>query len=99
MLPKNWKILFENGGKIPKTMSFFNECTHKIILDRCSFQISEKKEFEAQLNPLKRQAINQFVFYAPYFKEEGDLIVKVYSMYTLYSIFLVYKLWPFFLIL
>ena len=49
-------------------MRFCNECKEKYC-DRCNIQYNENKEFEANLNLLKREAPNEFGHMLPYFKE------------------------------
>ena len=56
MLPKSWK---KNHSKVelsnqPAKMRFCNECNDKILCDGCKGQTNENKEFEANLNLLKR---------------------------------------------
>ena len=50
-------------------MWFCNECNDRKICDRCNNQINENKDFEANLNLLKRQAPNQFAHMLPCFKD------------------------------
>ena len=50
-------------------MRFCDECNDKIICDRCNNQIDEIKEFETNLNELKRQVPNQFIHMLPFYKE------------------------------
>ena len=69
LLPKIWKNSFNNGIVVPAKMRFCNECSKEKSCDRCNNQITENKEFEANLNLLKRQAYNQFGYLLPYFEE------------------------------
>ena len=41
-------------------MRFFNECNDKKVWNKCNNQINENKEFEANLNEIKRQPPNEF---------------------------------------
>ena len=50
-------------------MRFCDECTDKTMCDECDNQVNENKEFEANLNLLKRKAPSQFGHKPPYFKE------------------------------
>ena len=65
MLPRSWKKSFNNGVIIPKKMGFCNECTDKKLCNKCNNQINENKEFEANLNLLKRKAPNNFGYMLP----------------------------------
>ena len=60
ILPRSWKKLFENGVKIPTKMRQCNVCKDGVFCSTCNNQINENKEFEANLNLLKREAPNQF---------------------------------------
>ena len=66
-LPRSWKKSFDNGINIPKKMRFCNECNDKKMCDKCNNQINENKEFEANLNELKRHAPNDFGHMLPYY--------------------------------
>ena len=54
---KKW---FDNGIIIPVKMRFCNECNVKKVCNKCNNQINENKEFEANLNELKRRPPNDF---------------------------------------
>ena len=45
-----------------------NKCKDGIVCTTCNNQINESKEFEANLNELKRHAPNQFGYMLPYYK-------------------------------
>ena len=68
MLPKVWKKSFINGVVIPTKIGHFEEFEGKIVCDRCSFQVNENKEFEGNLNLLKRKPLSQFGHMLPYYK-------------------------------
>ena len=68
MLPKCWKKSFNSRVMIPTKMRFYNKGNDKITCKRCNSQIKQKKEFETNLNELKRQALNQFGHMIPYYK-------------------------------
>ena len=68
MLPRSWKKSFDSGMIIPTKMKFRNECNVKKMCDKCNNQINENKEFEANLNKLKRQPPNEFGYMLPYYK-------------------------------
>ena len=55
MLPRSWKKSFKNGVKIPTKMRQCNSCRDGILCTTCNNQINENKEFEANLNELKRK--------------------------------------------
>ena len=67
MLPRSWKKSFDSGIIIPAKMRFFNECNGKKTCNKCNNQINENKEFEANLNELKRHAPNDFGHMLPYY--------------------------------
>ena len=68
LLPKIWKKTFDSGKMIPTKIRFCNECNDKKLCNKCNIQINEKKEFEANLNELKRHPPNEFGRMLPYFK-------------------------------
>ena len=67
MLPRSWKKSFHNGIRIPTKMRFCNECNDNKMCNKCNHQINENKEFEANLNELKRQPPNEFGYMLPYY--------------------------------
>ena len=67
ILPRSWKKSFENGVIIPTKMRQCNVCKDGIICSTCNNQINENKEFEANLNLLKRKAPNEFGYMLPYY--------------------------------
>ena len=67
MLPKSWKKSFDNGIIIPAKMRFCNKCNDKKLCDICNNQINENKEFEANLNELKRYKSNDCGHMLPYY--------------------------------
>ena len=60
MLPRSWKKSFDSGINIPTRMRFFNECNDQKVCNKCDNQINENKEFEANLNELKRDPPYEF---------------------------------------
>ena len=66
MLPKSWKKSFDSGIIIPTKMRFCNECNDNKMCVKCNNHINENKEFEANLNLLKRNAPNEFGYMLPY---------------------------------
>ena len=68
MLPKSRKKSFDNGVIIPTKMRQCSECKDGILCATCNNQINENKEFEANLNLLKRKAPNNFGYMLPYYK-------------------------------
>ena len=48
-------------------MRFCNGCDDKKVCNKCNNQINENKEFEANLNLLKRKAPNEFGYMLPYY--------------------------------
>ena len=65
MLPRSWKKSFDGGIFIPKKMRFCSECNDEKLCDKCNNQINENKEFEANLNLVKRKAPNKFGYMLP----------------------------------
>ena len=68
MLPRSWKNSIKSGVIIPKKMRFCNECKDVVLCTTCNNQFNEHKEFEANLNELKRHPPNEFGFMFPYLK-------------------------------
>ena len=66
MLPRSWKKSFDSGIIIPTKRRFCNECNDRKMGDKCNNQINEIKEFEANLNELKRHPLNEFGYMLPY---------------------------------
>ena len=50
-------------------MRFCKECKDGILCMTCNNQVNENKEFEVNLNLLKRKAPNQFGYMLAYYKE------------------------------
>ena len=67
MLPRSWKKSFNNGIVIPTKMRQCNACKNGILCTTCNNQIKENKEFEANLNLLKRKTPNDFGYMLPYY--------------------------------
>ena len=67
MLPRSWKKSFNNGIVIPTKMRHCNTCKDGILCITCNNQINEHKEFEANLNLLKRDVPNRFGHMLPYY--------------------------------
>ena len=68
MLPRSWKKSFINGIVIPTKMRQCNACKNGILCRTCDNQINENKEFEPNLNLLKRETPNEFGYMLPYYK-------------------------------
>ena len=66
LLPKSWKKSFDSWIIIPTKMRFCNECKDKKICDKCTNKINENKDFEANLNELKRHPPDKFGRMLPY---------------------------------
>ena len=67
MLPRSWKKSFDNGVIIPTKMRQCNECKDGMLCITSNNQINENKEFEANLNLLKRKTPNDFGHMLPYY--------------------------------
>ena len=68
MLPRSWKKSFNNVVIIPTKMRHCNVCKDGILCTTCNIRINENKEFEANLNLLKRKTPNDFGHMLPYYK-------------------------------
>ena len=68
MLPRSWKKSFDSGIIIPTKMRFCNECNDNKSCVKCNNHINENKEFEANLNELKRHPPNKHGYMLPYYK-------------------------------
>ena len=68
MLPRSWKKSFDSGLNIPTRMRFCNECNDQKVCNKCNNQINENKEFEANLNEIKRHHPNEFGHKLPYYE-------------------------------
>ena len=69
MLTRSWKKLFINGVLLPVKRRQCNNCNGEILCRTCNNQVNENKEFEANLNLLKRDVPNEFGHMLPYYKE------------------------------
>ena len=67
MLPRSWNKSFDSGIIIPTKMRFCIECDDNKMCVKCKNQVNEKKEFEANLNLLKRKAPNELGYMLPYY--------------------------------
>ena len=67
MLPRSWKKSFDNGVIIPTKMKQCSACKDGILCTTCKNQINENKEFEANLNELKRRRPNNLGYMLPYY--------------------------------
>ena len=68
MSPRSWKKSFINGIVIPTKMTHCNACKDGILCAACNIQINENKEFEANLNFLKREKPTDRGYMLPYYK-------------------------------
>ena len=68
LLPRSWKKSFDSGIIIPARMRYCNECIDKKMCKKCNNRINENKEFEANLNELKRQPSNEYGYMLPYYR-------------------------------
>ena len=66
MIPRSWKKSFNNGIVIPTETRQCNECKDGILCTTCNNQITENKEFEANLSLLKRHPLNELGHMLPY---------------------------------
>ena len=68
MLPRSWKNSFNYGVIVPTKMRQCNACKDGILCVTFNNKINENKEFEANLNLLKRKAPNEFGYMLPCYK-------------------------------
>ena len=68
LLPRSWKKSFNNGIVIPTKVRHCNACKDGILFAVCNNQINENKEFEANLNFLKREKPTDHGYMLPYYK-------------------------------
>ena len=66
MLPRSCKKSFDSGLIIPTRMRFCDKCDDIKMCNKCNNQINENKEFEANMNLLKRNVPNEFGYMLPY---------------------------------
>ena len=94
MLPKSWKKSFNNGVIICVKMRQCNECKNFILCITCETQINEKKEFEANLYLLKREAPNYFGHLLPSCEVffSCQLFVLIHLLYSFFSSLFLYML-------
>ena len=74
MLSKSWKKSFNIGVVRPVKMRRCNHCNAEILCNECINQFNENKEFEANINLLKREAPNQFEYMFPFY------VIKILSI-------------------
>ena len=67
MLPRSWKKSFINGIIIPTKKRRCDKCNEELLCEKCNNQVNENKEFEANLNLLKRKPLNEFGYMLPYY--------------------------------
>ena len=90
MLPRSRKKSFNNGIVIPVKMRRCNNWKNEILCKEFNIQINENKEFEANLNLLKRDVPNELVHLLPYYKnrvcyktiEHSDILLKIISFFS-----------------
>ena len=68
MLPKSWRKSFNIRIIKPTIMKQCNECKDGILCTTFKNQYNENKEFEANLNLLKKEAPDEFVYTLPSYK-------------------------------
>ena len=93
ILPRSWKKSFENGVIIPTKMRQCNVCKDGILCSTCNNQINENKEFEANLNALKRRKPNDFGHMLPYYEikfstfcTKSSIINSCFLLFILYTL-------------
>ena len=67
MLPRSWKKSFNNRVITPVKMKPCDECKDGILCMTCIIRVDENKEFEANLNLLKRHTRNELGYMLPLF--------------------------------
>ena len=61
----SWKKSFSQGVVIPHKMRNCNNCTKDLLCDDCDKLVNQNKEVSANLNELKREKPNDFVYMLP----------------------------------
>ena len=65
--PLSWKKAFSDGVIIPTRDRYCNKCSDDYICEDCESKTKQYKEFEANLNELKRQPPNELNQMLPYY--------------------------------
>ena len=65
--PLSWKKSFESGVIIPSKTRNCENCKDNILCEDCKLKTKQVKEFEANLNELKRKPPNNFGHMLPYY--------------------------------
>ena len=65
--PLSWKKSFSDGVLIPTRDRYCNKCSDDYICKDCESKTKQYKEFEANLNELKRQPPNELNQMLPYY--------------------------------
>ena len=65
--PLSWKKSFSDGVVIPTRDRYCNKCSDDYICEDCESKTKQYKEFEANLNELKRQPPNELNQMLPYY--------------------------------
>ena len=90
VLPKGWKKSFDSGKIIPTKMKFCRERDDKKMWKKGFNQINENKEFEANLNEVKRHSYNEFGHMFPYYKNNFNFFVLYHLLHNIVFFFLYY---------
>ena len=90
MLPRASKKTFNNGVVIPVKMRQSNNCNGEILCNECNNRMNENKEFDANLNELKRHPPNEFGFMLPCYENNFKSFVLNHLLYFLVFFFLYY---------
>ena len=64
-IPLSWKKSFSQGALIPHKMKNCSDCKKDILCDECDKLVYQRKELLANLNKLKRDALNEFGYMLP----------------------------------
>ena len=76
-LPRSWKESFNTGIIIPIKTRRCDKSNEKILCDECNNQGNQNKNFEANLNLIKRDVLKQFghmFFYYNRFRLQNFLV-------------------------
>ena len=76
MLPRSWKKSFNNGIIKHTKIRRCDISNDKLLCEKCNNQVNKNKEFEANLNLLKRNTPNDFGYMLPYY--EVKVVLKNY---------------------
>ena len=72
-------------------MRLCNECKDGMPCTTCNNQVEENKEFEANINLIKRQVPNEYRHMLLYYKEQDDFFYALLKSFSYLNKFLFFK--------